>query len=209
MTSWHGHLLNWNMSEWHESLLDRIELRLHGFESVLDIGCGDGLDVALFASEAALAVGVDLRIQPSDVPAKKAHLVKAHASYLPFRDGIFDVVFEKDALHHMGDVAGTLRESLRVKKKDGRFVAFEANRYNPAMYLRMTLLLGHEHMARPAFENIIASCFPSAKIECIECRAYPLQRGTLLRAVRLVERLIARIPLIRLYLSYNVAVVSG
>jgi len=51
--------------------------------------------------------------------------IAGSAPALPFRDGSFDVVVVVDALHHVPDIPGSLREAARVLVPGGRLLLHE------------------------------------------------------------------------------------
>ena len=55
-----------------------------------------------------------------------------HELALPFGDATFDVVFEANVLHHVGDRRAVVREMTRVSRR--YVVLLEPNRYNPLMF---------------------------------------------------------------------------
>ncbi|MBC7773950.1 MAG: class I SAM-dependent methyltransferase [Phycisphaerae bacterium] len=90
-------------------------------KSVLDLACGTGrmLDFA--------QTGCDLSPQML-AEAQKKHpsktLVLADATYLPFADGAFDLIFSMHFFMHLdgGKIAAVLAEANRVLCSGGRFV---------------------------------------------------------------------------------------
>lgn len=100
-------------------------------ESVLDLGCGAGVDTILAArlvEPTGFAIGVDL----SDEMIERAENNKlvsetdnvtfqvADTENLPFGDGHFDVVISNAMLNLAVEKEQVLREAHRVLKKDGR-----------------------------------------------------------------------------------------
>lgn len=93
---------------------------------VLDVGSGQGIDVAHYARAGARATGIDLT--PRHVELARAHLaalgldaevVEGDAEALPFPDGAFDRVSSNGVLHHTPDMAAALREVARVLRPGG------------------------------------------------------------------------------------------
>lgn len=93
---------------------------------VLDVGCGQGIDVARYARAGAQATGVDLT--PRHVELARAHIaalgldaeiVGGDAEVLPFPDASFDRVSSNGVLHHTPDVDAALREIARVLRPGG------------------------------------------------------------------------------------------
>jgi ubiquinone/menaquinone biosynthesis C-methylase UbiE len=115
--------------------------QLHGLEngmSVLEVGCGEGANLATLR-----ALGARVRYTGFDCfPAKIGFCRQRHPDarflvadarrQLPFRDGAFDRVLIRDILHHLAeaDRAQVLRESLRVLRPGGRLWIVEGNARN-------------------------------------------------------------------------------
>lgn len=106
-------------------------LGLRPGESVLDVGCGVGIDLpALRAS-----VGPEGRVVGLDPSARllaaarargvEAELIVGRADALPFEDGSFDAVRFDRVLTHVGDPDLALAEAARVLAPGGRVHASE------------------------------------------------------------------------------------
>jgi SAM-dependent methyltransferase len=95
-------------------------------QDVLDVGCGQGIDLAQLAMAGARAVGIDLT--PRHVELAKQHLAaiglearveRGDAEGLRFADASFDRVLSNGVLHHTPDIEAALREILRVLRHGG------------------------------------------------------------------------------------------
>lgn len=106
---------------------------------VLDVGCGQGIDVYRYASSGAHATGIDLT--PRHVELAGAHLtamglhatiVEGDAEALPFSDSSFDRVSSNGVLHHTPDMDQALREIVRVLKPGGqaRIIVYNRNSFH-------------------------------------------------------------------------------
>jgi ubiquinone/menaquinone biosynthesis C-methylase UbiE len=93
---------------------------------VLDVGCGQGIDVVEYASAGARATGVDLT--PRHVELARGHVealglaasvVQGDVEQLPFEDACFDLVASNGVLHHTPDMPAALREIRRVLRPGG------------------------------------------------------------------------------------------
>jgi ubiquinone/menaquinone biosynthesis C-methylase UbiE len=94
--------------------------------SVLEIGCGVGLDAHRMAARGLKVTAVDLtdvavatarqRFEREDLGAQ---FLAADATRLPFPDNSFDYVYSFGVLHHAQDTAATIREVHRVLKPGG------------------------------------------------------------------------------------------
>ncbi|MFT4037116.1 MAG: class I SAM-dependent methyltransferase [Thermomicrobiales bacterium] len=91
---------------------------------VLDVGCGTGN----YARAVQEATGCAITgIEPSDQMRERAGdaarwtaLVAGAAETLPFPDGVFDLVYSTDVIHHVGNRPAFFAEALRVLAPGGR-----------------------------------------------------------------------------------------
>lgn len=101
--------------DWHSEMISHVPQTAR---RLLDLGCGTGFFLAELEEQHPGSVGLDishemLKVSEQYIPG--ARLVTADAENLPFRPGVFDVVFCKGSLHHTRDHIGFLsncRESL-------------------------------------------------------------------------------------------------
>jgi ubiquinone/menaquinone biosynthesis C-methylase UbiE len=102
--------------------------RLQG-KDVLEVGCGSGFAVQLFAEAGAHVTAVDLtdwavattgqRIEAFGLDAR---VQQADAEQLPFEDESFDLVFSWGVIHHTTDIDSALAEIVRVCRPGGEVV---------------------------------------------------------------------------------------
>jgi arsenite methyltransferase len=106
---------------------------IHEGESVLDIGCGGGVDTlvaAIMAGPTGKAVGIDMipemlerakkNLQATSL--KNVTFRECSAEDLPFTDDSFDVVISNGVFNLIPDKAKALAEAFRVMKPHGRFM---------------------------------------------------------------------------------------
>jgi SAM-dependent methyltransferase len=88
---------------------------------VLDLGCGDGVLLALAAARGACAIGVDL--SAGELARARAHApcAQGRAEALPFADGAFDVCLSHLAFSILPDPEAAAREVARVVAPGGVF----------------------------------------------------------------------------------------
>jgi ubiquinone/menaquinone biosynthesis C-methylase UbiE len=115
----------------------------------LDVGCGQGIDVARYAEAGALATGVDLTPRHLELAGMylearglQATLVRGDAERLPFDDGEFDRVSSNGVLHHTPDMPAALREIRRVLRPGGEALVIVYNRNSLHYWLHQVLLHG-------------------------------------------------------------------
>jgi ubiquinone/menaquinone biosynthesis C-methylase UbiE len=202
--------LQWNTEDWHEHILSKAEIKVDRRCYILDVGCGDGKDCRLILPRVNFVIGIDINLDSFGL-TKDDNLafIVADARNLPFKDSFFDVVLEKDALHHIQNPGRALREMKRVTKKGGKMVVFEANRHNPLLYFHMTLVKGHQHFTKKYLENLLAHYFGEIATISVESHVYPIPNTCgVLRLVHFVEDILAKLPLVKGFLSYNI-IISG
>jgi SAM-dependent methyltransferase len=88
---------------------------------VLDVGCGTGLHLRLFAGRGASGVGVEPAGEMLERARERlgggAQLVQGRAEALPFRDGAFDLVTLITSLEFVADAGAALAEAARVCRR--------------------------------------------------------------------------------------------
>jgi ubiquinone/menaquinone biosynthesis C-methylase UbiE len=128
---------------------------------VLDLGCGTGRNLVLFAS-GVRAVGLD----PCHASLLKARrrapgvpLVRARAEALPFRDGVFDTVVSGLVFCSVSDVPRGLAEVRRVLKPGGvlRMLEHVRARGRAAAWL--------QDLTQPAWTWFTGGCHPNRDTE--------------------------------------------
>ncbi|HEV2975270.1 MAG TPA: methyltransferase domain-containing protein [Solirubrobacteraceae bacterium] len=116
---------------------------------VLDVGCGQGIDLVEYAIAGARATGVDLT--PRHVELARRHLaalglsasvVHGDAEQLPFRNASFDFVASNGVLHHTPDMPAALREIRRVLRRGGGVRVAVYNRRSFHYWLSQVVLVG-------------------------------------------------------------------
>jgi SAM-dependent methyltransferase len=108
----------------------------------LDAGCGSGHDAARVAKAGAIVIGVDQSTGPYRALAynlnkehfSRIHLVRADIFNLPFRHGVFDIVYSNGALHHTPNTQIAFNAIAPLLKKGGHFAVWV---YDRTQYWRL------------------------------------------------------------------------
>ena len=120
-----------------------------GGKRVLDVGCGQGIDVANYAMAGAHVTGLDLT--PRHVELARAHLealelqaevVEGDAERLPLPDQSFDRASSNGVLHHTPDMPAALREVRRVLRPGGEVRVIVYNRSSLHYWLTQVVFMG-------------------------------------------------------------------
>ncbi len=100
-------------------------VRADGRHRVLDLGAGPGLDVAGFAEDGLVAVGVDLAVGNGHLARSRGvTVVAADVAAVPVFDDVVDAAWSLSVLMHLDDAAlvATLDELVRVTRSGGPVV---------------------------------------------------------------------------------------
>jgi SAM-dependent methyltransferase len=147
----------------------------------LDLGCGEGEEALLFAGLGYQVDAVDL----APHAAWKANARRGRGK-VKFKAGdasaikgraVYDLVYEKDMLHHANDPVAALRRMAALCKPGGEVLVVEANRWNPVFYVHLTLLGEHDHFSGPKFKRLLAEAgLEGGSLSRMEARVWPLNR---------------------------------
>ncbi|MFZ8789906.1 MAG: class I SAM-dependent methyltransferase [Acidilobaceae archaeon] len=100
-----------------ERLIEELEV-----DSLLDVGCAEGLYTVFLACKRVYSVGIDISL-PKLIRAKKRYgrwnvlFIQADAENLPFSDNLFDLVLLIDVLRLLRNPERALKEAFRVSRK--------------------------------------------------------------------------------------------
>jgi ubiquinone/menaquinone biosynthesis C-methylase UbiE len=199
-----------NILAYQQRILERI-LSYHSFsgqEILLDIGSGDGTFSQCFSKHAGMIVGADINFNLNWLRIKRKNIqfLVADVCNLPFVEESFNVVFIKDVLHHVKNHRRALWEIKRVVRREGVVIIVEANRYNPILYLHMTLMKGHQHFTKEYLKNLLIPIFNKCNITSIESHVYPIKSKSFFKFIRILEGLLDKIWFFNEFLSYNIAI---
>ena len=149
-----------DLDQYHFEKLHHL-LRLVAFDgyrdrSVLDVGCGAGVDLARFAKGGALVTGVDLAASAIELARANfeqqglsATLEVADGERLPFPDHAFDLVYAHGVVQYTADPQRLVDECRRVLKPGGEAVFQVYNRISWLNALGTLMKVGLEHDDAP------------------------------------------------------------
>ncbi len=125
------------------SLKDKCEQQMSLSEgsrdlSVLDVGCGMGVQARLWARDGHRVTGFDLDLEllaagreRADAESAPISWVRATAGQIPFADGSFDVCLAVELLEHVPHWYECLQEMSRVLRPGGLLLVTTSNAISP------------------------------------------------------------------------------
>jgi SAM-dependent methyltransferase len=149
-----------DLDQYHFEKLHHL-LRLVPFDtsrgrSVLEVGCGAGVDLVRFARGGAAVTGVDLSQSAIDLAKAnfgqqglQADLRVADGEALPFPDGAFDIVFAHGVVQYTANPQRLVDECRRVLKPGGLAIFQVYNRISWLNALSKVMKVGLEHDDAP------------------------------------------------------------
>jgi SAM-dependent methyltransferase len=149
-----------DLDQYHFEKLHHLP-RLVGFDawrgrSVLEVGCGAGVDLARFAKGGALVCGVDLTA--SAIALARANFEQqgltgqfevANGEQLPFADQTFDLVYAHGVVQYTANPLQLVNECHRVLKPGGQAIFQVYNRVSWLNALSKLMKVGLEHDDAP------------------------------------------------------------
>jgi SAM-dependent methyltransferase len=149
-----------DLDQYHFEKLHHL-LRLVAFDgyrgrTVLEVGCGAGVDLARFARGGAIVTGVDLA--PSAIELARANFEQqrlsgafeiADGEHLPFPDNCFDLVYAHGVVQYTANPGRLVEECRRVLKPDGEAIFQVYNRISWLNALSKLMKVGLEHHDAP------------------------------------------------------------
>lgn len=117
------------------------------FRTVLDIGAGEGADLAIAQAVEAAARRIAIEVWPPNVEqlrgaGAEVHQVDLERERLPLEDGTIDVVIANQILEHTKEIFWIFHEIARVLRPGGRLIVGVPNL--ASLHNRLLLLAGRQ-----------------------------------------------------------------
>jgi ubiquinone/menaquinone biosynthesis C-methylase UbiE len=111
-------------------------------KTVLEVGCGDGSQVEVFAGRGCECFGLDIVKESMKKGQKTKHtnMVVGDACCLPFRTDSFDIVFSNEFFSHVTNTTIALREQCRVLRPKGQLQIRDDNIFSPTTLFDLLIL---------------------------------------------------------------------
>ena len=129
-------------------------------KTLLEVGCGAGIDLVRFSRAGAVVTGIDLSTTAIDLARKNieqnglsAHLRVMNGESLQFADNTFDVVYAHGVLQYTANVEKMVAEIYRVLKPGGEAIVMIYNRNSWLNLLRKVTKVPLEHEDAPVLNK--------------------------------------------------------
>lgn len=129
-------------------------------KSLLEVGCGAGIDLVRFARAGAVVTGIDLSATAIDLARKNieqnglgADLRVMNGEAMQFHDNSFDVVYAHGALQYTADAPKMIAEIHRVLKPGGEAIVMVYNRNSWLNLMRKVTKVPLEHEDAPVLKK--------------------------------------------------------
>jgi ubiquinone/menaquinone biosynthesis C-methylase UbiE len=146
---------------------------------ILDMCTGTGMHLPVLNQFPGTIIGADLsfgllevaRGLKRDLQLDSTLLVQSLAEKIPLKDDTCDAVVMIDAIHHVEDQVGVMKELSRVAKPNAPFLLIEPNVFNPLVYLahripveergalRSNTVRGLTELVNPYIDNVTVQPF--------------------------------------------------
>jgi SAM-dependent methyltransferase len=137
-------------------LLRLIDFNGYRGRSVLEVGCGAGVDLARFARGGAIVTGVDLAVSAVQLARTNFAEQQQHGRFLvgdgealPFRSDIFDLVYAHGVVQYTTGPERLVAECRRVLKPGAQAIFQVYNRISWLNALSRVMKVGLEHEDAP------------------------------------------------------------
>ena len=196
---------------YRQRLLGRLGIGEGRGKKALDLGCGDGLEAVYLARKGYTVYAYDIETHPRwpELAKRSKGRIKfglADATRLDKIKGSYDLVFQKDMLHHVAEPLAVLTAMKRLTKKGGRLLVVECNRLNPVFYLHLTLLGDHQHFTRARLSALMDKAgLKGWKLALCEARVWPWENKAFQDLMDWLQDIAEKMPFLGPFLCYHLA----
>ncbi len=136
-----------------------VDFRSYSGKSLLEVGCGVGIDLTRFARAGAIVTGIDLSpiaigLARKNIEQKglEADLLVMNGEAMEFPDNSFDVVYAHGVLQYTADAKRMIGEIHRVLKPGGEVIVMVYNRNSWLALMRKMTGVPLEHEDAPVLK---------------------------------------------------------
>lgn len=137
-----------------------VDFNRYSGKTLLEVGCGAGIDLVRFARGGARVTGIDLAEQSIDLARQyfqheglSGKLEVGNGEALPFDDNSFDVVYAHGVIQYTANPEKMVSELHRVVKPDGEVVMMVYNRKSWLNFMSEKFGIALEHEDAPVLRK--------------------------------------------------------
>jgi len=137
-----------------------VDFSSHRGKTMLEVGCGAGIDLVRFARAGVKVTGIDLSTTAIELASKNirqnglvADLQVMNGESMQFPDNSFDVVYAHGVLQYTADPNMMIAEIYRVLKPGGEFIVMVYNRISWLNLMRLITRVPLEHEDAPVLKK--------------------------------------------------------
>jgi len=141
-------------------LLELVDFDGYRGRTVLEVGCGAGVDLARFARGGAIVTGIDLTESAIDLARRNfaqqglaGCFEVADAERLPFADNAFDLIYAHGVVQYTANPQRLVDECRRVLKPGGEAIFQVYNRWSWLNALSKLMKVSLEHEDAPVIQT--------------------------------------------------------
>lgn len=128
-----GRFMVKGMNYGHEKMASwaRQFLEIDSEDTVADLGCGGGRNVAFFLTKAKKVYGMDYsatsveiatKLNKKEIASGRCQIIQGDVTTLPFEDESIDIVSAFETIYFWPDLESSFKEIYRVLKLNGQFL---------------------------------------------------------------------------------------
>lgn len=128
-----GRFMVKGMNYGHEKMASwaRQFLEIDSEDTVVDLGCGGGRNVAFFLTKAKKVYGMDYsatsveiatKLNKKEIASGRCQIIQGDVTTLPFEDESIDIVSAFETIYFWPDLESSFKEIYRVLKLNGQFL---------------------------------------------------------------------------------------
>jgi 2-polyprenyl-3-methyl-5-hydroxy-6-metoxy-1,4-benzoquinol methylase len=137
-----------------------VDFSAYSGQSVLEVGCGVGIDLVKFAEGGARVVGIDLAEKSIELARQyfshaglDGELHRMDGEATTFESDSFDMVYAHGVIQYAANAEGLVRELHRVLKPGGTAIMMVYNRISWLNFLSKLMKVELEHEDAPVLEK--------------------------------------------------------
>lgn len=121
----------------------------------LDAGCGDGAFLPLFNGDMIIGVDVNVnRLRKAKLKRGNFHLVLCHLCFLPFRESVFNFIWESEVIGYLSkDDGKKMLEEIKRTSKGNSYIVITTSLSWPSLLWSLLYKIRRFHLSIDTLKN--------------------------------------------------------